>query len=454
MYTKEKNEVVGRGYHCFSTAIKYKFTKTLFLYSIEHHEERAVTLTEAECRKMVETKRCGIEQNKMSCEGNHCWYTEKVTPSYNWLMTNEYSTTTCKFSNMTITAEHADSYLFGARCKANELFCRLHSSVIVWSQRNIHSCPFRRIIKQTKFKIESNGFTSKELNLNFIFDRVEKQCKHQLIKTVEGVFVKFSNFHDDRFYAKIDKNKETVAYNGFIYKPQCSMINYLRFKKSNNNCFDNLQVEISNGLDGAFRKATLNPSGILTKQTILRSKAVEGCKAYRQIYKISEHMAIVKEDNYARITELSELKTDDFQFASLNIEYPVNHTDVLEEELDLNTLFVPQEDNDDLLTDHFTSDYHTVSKVKGMLVEFSTKAINVILILTGLFIFVLLSICFIYMFVKYNMIYRIIKKFQKKDKKKEYELAPTTEYPKSDYSIIYDWNKIQEEKNQRSVEKQ
>jgi hypothetical protein len=137
---------------------------------------------------MITNKECGPERKQMNCEMGICSYKETVQPIYSW------------FQDVI------------SKCKASDFSCRLHDSVIIWSHRNIHECPFKRIIKQTNFKIEEDGFTSSELNLNFVFNKEVSQCGFTLMKMMEGVYIKLSNLHDDQFFKKTGNlsDQETI----------------------------------------------------------------------------------------------------------------------------------------------------------------------------------------------------------------------------------------------------
>ena len=148
-------------------------------------------------------------KKNMTCEGNGCWFTEPAKPSYSWWQDTELTIVECKFHNLSLTAEHSDSFIFNKECRPTDLSCQLHDSMVVWTKRNIHYCPFKRIMHKVNFKIELDGFTSFEHNLNFVFHQTETHCNSRLIKTVEGLYIKFSNLHDDNFYEKTGSNDFT-----------------------------------------------------------------------------------------------------------------------------------------------------------------------------------------------------------------------------------------------------
>jgi hypothetical protein len=206
VYTKEVNEVVGTGYQCYSTMITYTFSESFFGHPIDQYHETIVHLQPSECSKMVHSKECGPERMKMLCEGLGCFYREEIIPEYNWFFDVKKIHRSCKFVEIKFTAEHSDSQVFGDNCKANELSCRLHDSIIIWSQKLIHQCPFKRILHQTPFDINRDGFTSISHNVNFIFHKNEPNCGKTLLKMAEGVYIMFSSPEADEFFKATGQN--------------------------------------------------------------------------------------------------------------------------------------------------------------------------------------------------------------------------------------------------------
>jgi hypothetical protein len=49
----------------------------------------------------------------MHCEQNKCNYKPFISPRYNWFYDIEKTHIECEFVELKITAEHADSHLFG-----------------------------------------------------------------------------------------------------------------------------------------------------------------------------------------------------------------------------------------------------------------------------------------------------------------------------------------------------
>jgi len=74
--------------------------------------ETIVYLYPDECSKMVHSKECGRDRNKMACEGLGCFYREEIVPEYNWFYDVKKIHRTCKFTEIKFTAEHADTTVF------------------------------------------------------------------------------------------------------------------------------------------------------------------------------------------------------------------------------------------------------------------------------------------------------------------------------------------------------
>ena len=202
LYTKVLNSVAGIGYECIQIKNYVKFTENIILNRFELNWKEHVQLTDLDCSKMVKYKECGRSKGKMDCVNRICSYIEEIKPEFSWGQSIIKSGDECLFREKSIIAVDKNSLLFCTNCKGSDLHCQVGSSMIVWNNSIIHSCPFRRIMKRVDFRLTEEGFTNDEENLSFIYKANEDWCNTKIISTVEGVYIKFADFSntDDLFY--------------------------------------------------------------------------------------------------------------------------------------------------------------------------------------------------------------------------------------------------------------
>ena len=467
IYTREQNEIVGTGYQCFSKITEYIYSQSMFMHPIDQSHESVIHLSPEECSKMVRTKECGPERKRMICEGKGCFFEEPAKPEYNWFYDIKKTQITCRFVEVKFTAEHADSSLFGDNCRAEELSCKLHDSIIIWTKKAIHRCPFRRILTQTPFDVNRDGFTSNQHNVNFIFHKTERHCNQVLLKMVEGVYILFKNSDSENFFDKTGRNdNETVpdlreveeltmasldfvskeegtfkreAYelsckifqdslkmlsqnanneyvkirdhrnnemilfvnNGFIYKPTCSTFEIIKFKRTSSSCEQDLQVEISKENDHKFMPAKLTTSGILIKDTS-RTIGDNNCISLRQIFRVNDQEAIVKEGFNVKLVSIEELKEqEELHFANFEGAVARNHSKLLLEELNLQKLTASDPMSLSTETDTIVDVYNQeVLEVKSSLLGYVTNAFKTVLWIIFTLIILLITVLLIIVIVK------------------------------------------------------
>ena len=208
VYTKELNSVSGIGHECSVIKVTYKFTENLILNRFNARYEDPIKINEFDCKTMVKYKKCFGKT--MNCNENRvCSYNEGVEPEYTWASTVEKSVHHCLLREKTIEAEDKSSFVLNTQCKASDYHCDLGYSVVVWEDSIVHRCPFKRIIKHQEFEYRSKGFSSQRLNVNFIYAGQSDLCKDKIMKTKEGVYLKFSDFKDDSFYRHTGISEET-----------------------------------------------------------------------------------------------------------------------------------------------------------------------------------------------------------------------------------------------------
>lgn len=88
-------------------------------------------------------------------------------------------------------------FLNGKDCTVSKNFCIIKPITYIWSNNIIHNCPFT-VVKQIQVNITSNILTSKkeDILLQIIDKYEEKNCKVDIIRTTEGIFIKSDNVNN------------------------------------------------------------------------------------------------------------------------------------------------------------------------------------------------------------------------------------------------------------------
>ena len=203
VYVKEDNSVFGVAYECAASKITHTFEKSFWLgHEYEPSvKEKVIPLLSRECFEIVKMKKC--YGHSLICQHNACSYEGQVTPEYSRLETIKKISYNCKLIKKNIIANNQNSNLFNSNCKVSDFSCRINGAIIVWDKSVIKTCPFRRVIRNINFEIIDKSFLAKQHNIVLKFKSTEKHCGHQLIKTVEGPFLRFEE-QDHSFFNQSD----------------------------------------------------------------------------------------------------------------------------------------------------------------------------------------------------------------------------------------------------------
>ena len=210
VYSKEIMSVIGMAYECLYYRKKYKFHESLTFGKYSQDWIEYISVTDHECHNMVKHKRCGFSKGEMKCDSlGTCTFDGTVTPEYKWISDIFMESDHCVVKERELTAVNSKSKVFGS-CKVEDNYCVVGYSTYVWEEKIVHTCPFRRVIKQQEFEVLQNGFKNNEFA--FVYAGLTDYCGSKLIKTDEGAFVRFSDFANDSFYklTGFDESKEKL----------------------------------------------------------------------------------------------------------------------------------------------------------------------------------------------------------------------------------------------------
>ena len=94
----------------------------------------------------------------------------------------------CQINPRIITSKKIDDDLFGKLCKAKDLSCNLHDSIVIWNINIIHYCPLV-FVKNILFNVKNNFIYSEHDNLLFtVIDQIN-HCGEKFYSTEEGILL-------------------------------------------------------------------------------------------------------------------------------------------------------------------------------------------------------------------------------------------------------------------------
>lgn len=162
----------------------------------ESFRTEIVKMSMEECKIMVISKKC--IKFPMDCDGEYCSYSANPVPTFSWLNEIQSETYSCSLSPKLITAKSSSDHLFGLKCKAKDLFCSLHDSIIIWDKTIFHECPLYKISYEFfTFDINSNSdILISDSNLAVQASGNELICNLSILLTVEGIFLSVETNHD------------------------------------------------------------------------------------------------------------------------------------------------------------------------------------------------------------------------------------------------------------------
>ena len=392
VYTKEDNTVMGLAYNCKVVKLTHKFEKTFWT---GHEYAPAVTqeivpLVAAECHQLVWSNKCYGQS--LNCTDQTCIHVATVEPKYSRWSTITKTSHNCEIRKKYILAKNSDSNVFSKNCKVSHLYCRHYDSITVWKSSVIKSCAFKRILKNVKLEIVDKSFLAKDRDIVFNFESIETQCKFNLIRTAEGVylhhgdeqeFFKQTKIPDDhsvdikkivqltlatidygRILEKSDlreifhfqcqifkstielfaqmhnkyamftdiRGQSVILYTAFgeIYEPKCKNVSNIVINDKSNYCYVDLPVQI------VINKQ--NITAFMTSSSIIKhnSTRIKCLKNLKRAYRIpNSNQLIIVEGKYRKLYNTNNISLNKVHFINSSIKQTFNHKDILQESFNL-----------------------------------------------------------------------------------------------------------------------
>ena len=206
IFTKHDFSLEGTGYECSIKITQYVYKRYALFTDISDSQQEYLQLTRLACYDLVKNRICN-KQTMVCRNQDECSYTENVQKEYPLLWgTNTYSVYDCRFHqrivmSMSTTANVLPNPI--GPCTARDLECRLETSIVVWSEALLRSCPFERIIYVDDIQLEQpiieNGqadilYSNKEKTAFKMTNEIVTACQDiNFIKTTSHLYIAFVN---------------------------------------------------------------------------------------------------------------------------------------------------------------------------------------------------------------------------------------------------------------------
>ena len=152
VFTRHQNVLEGVGQECSIKVRQFKLSRDIFWNKYTEYNEHHMKLTRFECLNMVTNQLCNGK--KMSCKSNEqCVFIEERNPDVDvhpwWFGSHVYTLHECKFSNRLVISDSFEKHVLHGSigsCQANDLYCELAQSIVMWDKDIIRTCMFERIM--------------------------------------------------------------------------------------------------------------------------------------------------------------------------------------------------------------------------------------------------------------------------------------------------------------------
>jgi hypothetical protein len=186
IFSKRSHMVYGTGHEC--KVVKF-VTKTYVSFLGERSQntkQEIIEVTPDECKMMIKTKKC--KDDVMKCEEGHCAHHAIINVEFGWLSEKTFESYSCFISPKIVSGLREDSHVFNTQCKAKDLECKLHESVVVWNNDLVYKCGVNWIDRYN-FRLTEPYIISSEGHLAFQFSGITRMCGLTLAKTTEGLLL-------------------------------------------------------------------------------------------------------------------------------------------------------------------------------------------------------------------------------------------------------------------------
>ena len=186
------HEVQGIAYECKKLKVQMETSETFFGYPKVSYSYENRKLSRKECKSMVDTRACA--ENDMICNDEGCSYDGTPKERYNWWGVVRETGIICSFKQKTIIAVNSTTNLFNSKCTADDLWCKLPESTIVWSKDVIQKCPYGKVTFINELSHDKDDILIDRVGSR-AFKIVEKlhNCNLTLYRSTEGLYLSTDN---------------------------------------------------------------------------------------------------------------------------------------------------------------------------------------------------------------------------------------------------------------------
>ena len=203
---KRHHMIMGIGTECKYEILNYNFVTGFWAQKSLYVEEKITLMSQTQCSVLTRDRLCG--RAEMRCTDGSCFGEDIPTDEYRWWDTVTKIGYRCWLSPKRIVADELNSNLFGTRqvCKAEDYYCKLADSVVIWNQNIIHDCPFERIdILKFVFYENFKMIFNRHDRLLFVLNQKINACNTSIYTTNEKIFIAIE---PDKLPAQTDTEKQ------------------------------------------------------------------------------------------------------------------------------------------------------------------------------------------------------------------------------------------------------
>jgi hypothetical protein len=167
---------------------------------------------------MVESRKCE-NQIMTDCNEGGCQYKPPKQEEYVYNYNLKIVTYECRIQKQEIVAENSDQAIFHnplSNCKANDLFCSLHDSIVIWP--NITStCQYTKIYYGKNFTI-AHKKNKKDLlystndRLTFEMHGKINECGMRMYNTTTDLKIIFENDNEAQGHVQLEWSKKNISF--------------------------------------------------------------------------------------------------------------------------------------------------------------------------------------------------------------------------------------------------
>ena len=213
LFSKHQYVLEGLGQECSMKLRHFKLSTDIFFNKYSEQREEIKKLSRFDCLNIVTNNLCN--GHKMNCKNKEeCVFLEERDPQrdvHPWMLgSHTFTLHECKFRNRLVMTDSLKKNVIHdtiGSCEANDLYCELSDSIVIWKKDLIRTCLLERILYiwdlYSHKDADNNIAFYYSRNQSLLFTPIEKQPKYSVyrgkkwkecggfdfIETTEGLFL-------------------------------------------------------------------------------------------------------------------------------------------------------------------------------------------------------------------------------------------------------------------------